>query len=97
MSFCTGLIAASGDNPYSSYMHHPFGTDDAVITAHPYYLEPTHDPTTRRQTYRNLFTDRIGGRSTKTCLFYSDPVLLVTAAKSAESHQYEQGFRESDL
>lgn len=38
-----------------------------------------------------------GGRSTMTFLFYSDPVLLVTAARTAESASGETGFRESDL
>ena len=54
-----GMVAAPGEYPYSSYAHHAFGADDAVITAHPCYLDLAPDPAARRRAYRKLFNDQI--------------------------------------
>ena len=49
------MVAAPGDYPYSSYVHHATGFADALITAHACYLDLAVDSSTRQQAYRMLF------------------------------------------
>lgn len=44
-----------GDYPHSSYAHHAAGVDDALITAHPCYLNLAGDCAARQNAYQTLF------------------------------------------
>ncbi len=53
------MVATPGDYPYSSYAYHAAGGDDALITAHAFYLDLAVDPSARQQAYRKLFHNLI--------------------------------------
>jgi putative transposase len=55
----SGMVAAPGEYPYSSYAYNALGENDPLLTPHPTYLALHADPATRLQVYRAFFENAL--------------------------------------
>ena len=79
-----GMVAAPGEYPWSSYGHHAWGKEDALVTDHEGYTNLSSDRAERQHRYREFFSG------------YVDEVLL-SCMRDAITANYPVGndrFRE---